>query len=378
MASDAAPYPVRLSLVERARRFRDRTLSSPGFQRWAERFVFTRPIARARTRDLFSTLTGFVHTQIAFATVESGLLEALSGGARTADHLAERTGLPEDSVRALLDGATAIGLIEPRGEGHFGLGEQGAALMGNTGALAMLRHHQILYRDLADPLALLREPERETELSRYWAYAKSGAPDALKPEDVAAYSNLMAASQDFIADTVVDAYPVGRHSHVMDVGGGSGAFIAKTAARCPHTRFTLFDLPAVAETAHARFEDAGLADRAEAIGGDFFKDVLPKGADLITLVRIIHDHDDGPALNLLKAARAALPDHGRLLIAEPMAGGSHSAAAYFSMYLMAMRSGRPRTEDELTALLKAAGFAKTVPVKSANPLLVRLLFATTT
>ena len=74
----------------------------------------------------------------------------------------------------------------------------------------MVRHHAMLYADLADPVALLRGG-RDGALARYWPYAGSDAPHALEPDAVAPYSELMAASQSFIAEEVLDAYPVERH-----------------------------------------------------------------------------------------------------------------------------------------------------------------------
>ena len=108
----------------------------------------------------------------------------------------------------------------------------------------------------------------------------------------------------------------------------------------------LFDLPAVADRARTRFAAAGLSHRAEAIGGDFLSQSLPDGADIVSLVRVIHDHDDAAALALLRNVRRALPRDGTLLIAEPMADTAGAEAvgnAYFGFYLLAMGSGRPRT-----------------------------------
>ena len=58
----------------------------------------------------------------------------------------------------------------------------------------------------------------------------------------------------------------------------------------------------------------------QVFGGDFRTDPLPKGADIVSLVRVIHDHDDEAALAILNAAWKALPEGGTLLLAEPMAG----------------------------------------------------------
>jgi len=76
------------------------------------------------------------------------------------------------------------------------------------------------------------------------------------------------------------------------------------------------------------------------------------------LIRVILDHDDANALRILKAARAALPPGGVLLLAEPLAeaAGSEAVAAYFAFYLRAMGRGRPRSFDQFKTLLTDAGF----------------------
>ena len=101
------------------------------------------------------------------------------------------------------------------------------------------------------------------------------------------------------------------------------------------------------------------------------------GADIATLIRVLHDHDDEAVATLLKAAHQALPAAGRLLIAEPMAAtrGAEPVAAYFGMYLWAMGSGRPRTARELTGMLLSAGFRRCREVPTRRPLLVRVLVA---
>lgn len=273
----------------------------------------------------------------------------------------------------------SLRLLQHWGVGSFRLGELGATLLGNEGVLAMIRHHPLLYQDLMDPVALLRGEARPTELERFWGYARSpGEGHALAPGEVAAYSALMAASQSLIAEQVIGAYRFGRHRRVLDVGGGEGAFLQAVATAVPGLALELFDLPGVAERARQRLAAAGLADRARVHGGDFARDPLPGGADLITLVRVLHDHDEPLALRLLRAAHAALPVGGRLLIAEPLAGSKGAetvGAAYFGMYLLAMGSGRARTRSELVALLGAAGFSGARELATPLPLQTSVFIA---
>ncbi len=358
--------------------WRDRWLARRDFQRWAAAFVLTRPIARRRARALFDLVAGFVYSQVLLGCVRLRLFEILAEGPQTGPALAARLALPEESARRLLAAAVALRLVEPRGRDRFGLGALGAPMVGNVALAAMVEHHAALYADLGDPVALLRGQTGPAALAGYWPYAGSDAPGTLGGERVATYSALMSASQPLVADEILDAYPLHRHRCLLDVGGGEGRFLVSAARRAARLRLMLFDLPAVAVRASERFAAEGLADRAVAHGGDFLRDALPRGADIASLVRVIHDHDDAGALALLQAVRRALPADGVLLLAEPMSGTAGAEAmgdAYFGFYLLAMGRGRPRNADELTRLLHAAGFDRVRRLHTHMPLQTGLLVA---
>jgi demethylspheroidene O-methyltransferase len=355
---------------------RNRLLAQPRFQRWASRFAPTRPIATRRAGALFDLCAGFVYSQILFACVELRLFETLEAGPLPPDAIAARCGLKPEAMARLLEAARALHLVEARGAA-YGLGVHGAAYLGNPAVGAMIAHHAMLYRDLADPVALLKAEAPETELARFWPYATAADPHALGAEAVAPYSELMASSQALIADDVLEAYPFVDHACLLDIGGGDGAFLVAAAHRRPDLRIVCFDLPAVAARAEARYARERLAGRARAIGGDFKVDPLPTGADLMSLVRVAHDLDDGDLAGLLAKICQALPPGGILLLAEPLAQttGAERVGAYFAMYLLAMRRGRPRSEDELTRALYAAGFARVRRAATSRPMLTSLLIA---
>jgi demethylspheroidene O-methyltransferase len=358
--------------------FRDRLLSSRRFQRFAVVFPLTRPTARRRARALFDIVAGFVYSQVLFASVRLRLFDILADGPQTVPALAVRLGLPESGALRLLEAAASLRLAEARSGGRFGLGDLGAAMVGNPGIAAMVEHHAMFYADLRDPVALLRGEATETALGAYWPYAKAASTGELDAGRTAPYTALMGASQALVADEVLDAYRIGRHRCVLDIGGGDGSFLAAAAKRAPRLRLKLFDLPPVAAQARARFAQAGLADRADVTGGSFLTDDLPHGADIATLVRVLHDHDDESVLAILRAARRALPPDGVLLVAEPMAqtrGAEPMGAAYFGFYLLAMGSGRPRTPDGLSALLTQAGFDRIRLLPTRRPLLARVMTA---
>lgn len=367
--------------------WRDRLLASPAFQRAAAGFPLTRPIARRRARELFDLVAGFVYSQVLSACVKLDLFRALADGPLALDALARHCRMNEQATERLLAAAVSLRLLERRGndaggQPRYGLGVLGAPLVDNEAVLAMVRHHDTLYADLADPVALLRGSGPPPALSGFYPYTADDAGThaaELAPERVDSYSQLMAASQPLVAAEILGAWSFGRHRRLLDVGGGEGRFLCSVAAHAPHLQLTLFDLPAVAERARARFAMAGIAGRASAVGGNFLSDPLPTGADIATLVRVIHDHDDERALTILRAVRSALPAGGTLLLAEPMAGTPGAEAmgdAYFGFYLLAMGRGQARTVPQLAALLAAAGFDQVRLLPTRVPLQVRVLVAT--
>lgn len=360
---------------------RNRLLGSPLFQRRAASFAVTRPIAQRRARGLFDLVAGFVYSQILLASVRLNLFEILAKGPTTIEMLSSRLGLSIDATERLLAAGTALELFERRSQNRFGLGVMGAPMVGNTALAAMIEHHSALYADLADPVALLRGEGKSSQLATYWPYANSTCHQtagALKDAQVAAYCKLMSASQPLVAHEILDAYPMAKHRCLLDVGGGEGTFLMQVATRAPDLKLMLFDLPAVAERGVAQFAAAGLAHRATAIGGDFLNDALPQGADIATLVRVVHDHDDARVLALLKAIHQALTPGGTLLIAEPMAetqGAQAMGDAYFGFYLLAMGRGQPRTPARLIQLLQAAGFRQIRLLPTNMPLQAQILLA---
>lgn len=360
-----SPEPGELppSLLDRLKSARSRLIADPKFQRFAAEFPLTRPVARANASAAFDLSAGFVYSQILLACIELDLLNALSGRDLSARQLSEKTGLAPEGMERLLKGAAALKLAEHRSHGRYGLGPQGAGLLANPGVASMIRHHKSFYADLAEPVDLLKTRTGQTNLARYWPYAAGDSGDAT------GYTALMGATQDFIARDVLDAMPLTRFDSLLDVGGGDGSFLRAAAQIAPDMKLSLFELPSVAKIAREKFSENSVD--AVVHEGDMIKDAWPQGASLISLIRILHDHDDDHVVKILKSAREALAPGASLLIAEPTADSAKAGDAYFGFYLWAMGSGRPRRLKDYKVMLRAAGFNKFKTLRTRQPLLAR-------
>ncbi len=353
----------------------NRLFASPTFQRRMARLPLIKRIVRREGEEMFDIVAGFCHAQILQTLIKLDILDDLLEGPQSQDSLSTRHGVPIDRMRILLDASVSLDLLKAK-RGGYALTRRGAALSGVPGLKGMIAHHDVLYRDLADPVAFFRG-ETETELAQFWPYV-FGAGAAEDPAAAATYSKLMADSQALVAEDTLSVVDLGRAQRLMDVGGGTGAFLGHVAQAYPNLQLTLFDLPAVVPEAKQRFADLGICQRTSIVPGSFRDDPLPKGADMISLIRVLYDHADDTVLALLRSIHDALPTGGQILISEPMTGGAqpHRAGnAYFAIYCLAMQTGRARSAAEISDLLRQTGFANISKPMTRRPFVTTAITA---
>lgn len=352
-----------------------RLVASRRFQSFVSAVPGLRRIARADGEALFDLVAGFVQSQVLAAVVELRLLHRLmEDGPLDAGALALGTGISAVRISNLCDAACALGLMVRRGD-RYRIARRGAALIGVPGLEGMISHHSVLYRDMADPLAVLRG--EETKLAQFWPYV-FGARAATDPSTAQRYSDLMADSQVLVAEETLRLIDLSKARHVLDVGGGTGAFLTALGQRHAGPRLHLFDLPAVVPAAESRFAGAGLSERSQITPGSFRDQALPEGADTVTLIRVLYDHSDETVMALLRAVREVLPPGGRVVVSEPMTGGrrpNRSGDVYFRFYCMAMATGKARPSWEITDLLRKAGFDDVRRPRSSRPFVTSVVTA---
>ena len=358
---------------------RNRLVGSARFRDTAQKIPFIQLLASHQANELFQLCSGFIHSQVLLACVRLELFERLGGGPVDGGRLKAELGLDEAGGERLFAAATALELLETRGGGQVALGRVGAALNDNPGVIAMIRHHALLYEDLRSPDALFAGRLDTTRMAELWAYTGEPGASDLDARAVGDYSELMAVSQAMVAEQVLSSFSFRACRSLLDIGGGAGAFAMAAARRWPRLDVSVVDLPQVAAIARERIRAAGLDRRIDVFGADATADFLPDGFDAASMVRILHDHGDERALELLRAAHRSLRPGGTLVIAEPMAGSGRAGrlvSAYFNVYLLAMGSGEPRTPAALARLAREAGFRRVRRRRTSVPTITSMLLAT--
>src|SRR3989442_2335460 len=128
----------------------------------------------------------------------------------------------------------------------------------------------------------------------------------------------------------------------------------------------LFDMPAVVERAEQPVQAAGLAERCNPVGGDYFE-AVPAGGDVYILSRVLMAYEDDRSVRLLRTCHRAMAGQGRVLIIQQVLPPPGSAASRDMLFegtmsdlnMLVLLGGYDRTEAEYGALLEAAGFTLT-------------------
>jgi ubiquinone/menaquinone biosynthesis C-methylase UbiE len=179
-----------------------------------------------------------------------------------------------------------------------------------------------------------------------------------------------------VAEAVVAAYNFDGIDTVVDVGGGHGVLMATILRAHPRMRGVLLDLPRVIAGARPQLEAAGVAERCETVGLDFFESV-PRGGDAYILAQILHDWDDAQCTAILGNCRRALRPRGKLLIIEQVLPPANepSFSKWLDLHMLVMLGGRERTRAEYGAVLEANGLelAEVIPTRAGASIVEAVL-----
>ncbi len=311
---------------------------------------------------LYHLATGHYLSHALCLAAKLRIADLLKDGPRHSKSLAESTGMHAPSLNRVMRLLASVGVFEEQANGSFELTSLGECLRadapGSARAMVMLfagERIQDAWRELEYSLRTGDPVFRKRGLDNPFT------DPTRSPDENANFDAAMADITKLTAIAVAAAYDFGPLRTVVDVGGGNGAMLIGILNANPHLRGIVFDQPHAAERAQKQIAGSALAERCEAVGGDFFKEV-PSGADAYILKHVIHDWNDDRAVTILKSCYRAMSENGKLLIVEgvypPRINQSLASrgAAANDVNMLVNTGGRQRSETEFRALYDAAGF----------------------
>jgi demethylspheroidene O-methyltransferase len=119
----------------------------------------------------------------------------------------------------------------------------------------------------------------------------------------------------------------------LDVGGGDGTLAHGVLARGAPVEAHVYNLPALRPLVERKMA-ALPAGQLGFVSGDFLREDLPRGYDVLSFVRVLHDWPNDVASTLIRKAYAALPPGGRVIVCEELRDGERLAIQFFWSYFL--------------------------------------------
>ncbi len=293
---------------------------------------------------------------------ELGIADLLATGAKSAEELAQGTATHAASLYRLLRALASLGIFRESEAGAFENTTLSEPLRSEVPG--SLRDYVIFAPNDSNVRAWMRL--ESVVRSGEPAFAAANGADswdyfAEHPELAERFNSAMSNASALAGPMIAFGYDFSPFRTLVDVGGGEGRLLATILEVYPNLRGAVFDLPTVAESARELLRAQGLEERAEVVSGDAFASV-PAGFDAYIMSSVLHDWSDEKALVLLENCRAAIPDHGKLLIFDAIIppGNDPHPAKWVDLQMMVALGGRERSAEDFRRLLEQAGFELTL------------------
>jgi hypothetical protein len=316
----------------------------------------------------------------AHVAADLGVADALAAGPKRADEIAAEVGAEPRALYRVLRALASVGLFEEDEAHRFAITELGAYLRsdvaGSLRPLVVLLGSRLFLRSAEYLGDSVRTGTPGVELAfglRLFDYL------AQHPDAAAVFDAAMTSVTTTEVASILDAYNFSPMRTIIDVGGGQGHLLTAVLKAHPQSRGVLYDQPEVVAQAQDLIAAAGVAQRCEAIGGDFFQSVPSEGS-VYVLKNVIHDWDDERATTILGKCRQAMLPDAKLLVIDPVVppGNTPSPNKIFDLLIFLMTGGRERTTEEFQALFASAGLrmARVIPTKSRLSIIEAVVEAT--
>ncbi|WP_211357970.1 tryptophanase [Amycolatopsis cihanbeyliensis] len=322
---------------------------------------------------LMQLATGFWSFKTYAGAIEIGLFDLLAGGRElTMEEVSAELGIAHRPADLLLAGCASLGLLNKSGARYRNseLSEEflvkGAPYYFGGFVRYLDRREYPAWQSIVEAL-------RTNRPLTWTPGTQESLFDTGDPETLQLFWDCMYCISTFTARALATVYDLTRHTRLLDVGGGAGAFPIELCRRFGHLSATVFELPHVGDLARQKITAANMDGAVDVVAGDFICDPeLPRGYDAIILSMILHDWDEETCRTLLRKCRAALPPGGAVLICELLLNDERTgppAAALMGMnMLVETEGGKNYSAAEYRGWLQEAGFARVevMPIEAAG------------
>ena len=312
----------------------------------------------------------FIVSQAISVAAKLYIADYLKDGAKTIAELAALTETHEPSLYRLMRGLASAGIFSIDKENRFSNTALGEFLRSDHPESLRGAAHMICDSEHWQPHGKMLQSVKTGETAFDYTFGMPVFPYfAQNPEAAEIFDNAMTSFSAPIANAVVASYDFYGAKTIADIGGGHGFLLSTVLKANPEAKGILFDQPYVVEDAGTLVKDAGVDERLERVGGNFFEEI-PVAADIYLMKFIIHDWNDEQSLTILKNLAKSAPKGSKLLLVETVVeddDSTPSMSKIMDLNMLVMTGGKERTAREYSELFEQTGFRLTNVYLTPSP-----------
>jgi SAM-dependent methyltransferase len=278
-----------------------------------------------------------------------GVFRALDGKSLTLGELAGAISASEQGTQALAEFLVTLGYLKLVDQ-CYGLGPVATRWFrsGDRDFTPVLLFGHELWNVLWELPQAIRAGKPTKSLWERWAD---------RPEAGRDFSDYMKIKSELTVQAIADAAPIPAGARrLIDLGGSHGLHASAFCRRYPELTATVMDLPEALANTGKTIAEWGLSGRISLKHGDFLRDPIGDGYDVVLLCEIVHNHTPEDNRKLIKQAADGLNPGGVVIILEDLKRADlelHNTA--FSLSMFACSGDRTYSYEEITGWCSESG-----------------------
>lgn len=281
-----------------------------------------------------------------------GLFKALSGGPLSVRDIAKTINANEMGVTMLVEALASVGYVERAGD-KYANGPIARAWLTSTSKIdftPFLMWASVGWYMLESLSQVIKDGSPQQPLYKYLQS---------HPEAAQNMSRYQKANAQLAANSIVQAISLPENAQrLLDLGGSHGLYSIAFCKQNPKLKAVVFDLSVALSETEKSIAAEGLSDRATVQAGDYLKDDIGKGYDVILCFFLPHNHTEEENKRLIGKVAKALNPGGMIVIHEFVKGDPPDAFNALYSLLFFMYSGtRNYSYKEITKWLEDAGLS---------------------
>lgn len=295
--------------------------------------------------------SSFQKSRILLSGFELGIFTNIEESGTTNKQISHNLKLDEHACERLMNALVSLGFLRKENQLFFNTAESYAFLSKNSpDYLGGLMHSNHLWNTWSNLTKVVR-----TGVAALPEEINSRGEDWLLPFITAMHDRAIKQAPHQLKS--IDLSGVNK---LLDIGGGSGAYSMEFVNRKPEIEATVFDLPNVIPITQKFLGQENCSGKIKTHAGDYTKDELPSGFDMIFLSAIIHSNSLEVNRDLIKKCFRSLNNNGQIVIQDWIMNNDWTQPTYGAVFainmLVGTESGDCFTEQEVSGMLSEAGF----------------------